>query len=644
MTSTLPISALSLFEPPPDAAAVAACATAVRHRWQPGSALDALLDVSLTDDARCLMLRVDGSAATVQLQLADCAAIEASAAGGWFLPRHARPDRVFWLPRAPCVRELDEHARIRSDEPAAIAALSLDGHVASMTVELPPGKVLDCVIWDLPAALARELAQQNALENQGLFLWGSHTVYRKPADLYRHLVHGHVYEDRYEWPLRRKTCSENDAHALSVCLGGLGGATGKRVYALLQQQLLLAVLARQDADGGFRHGEWTNARESHYRLHASAMHLMMDTLSAAPDPAVHSALSRAMAYACRQRDRTALGDWFLHDELELSADGMNAGPFKWIASTACGKSPTNMLVLNTHLDTLVALLRYRELSGDRDYDALIDSARAAALGVLALRPMEGPYRLLFALLAPTFLPTRRAAALSLPRRALKRLAWRYLLPLLPRLKARYPRLVMPGGYVDRDLSLQTWSHRYLTVNSMDLARLARRLPQDAEFMNVLADSLRFAERSGLAEKWREREADQYSIGFLVEALYQMCTLDSADEWRALLAQQVLAAHDLELGLPPSVLGGNREIDTSSDTACPTPSDPRLRVVFIVGRDSREVLVVNPTSAPLAMAWEQAPPAALRWRGPANEPVEDSVPLPARHWRRGVLERRVEEQA
>ena len=557
---------------------------------------------------------------------------EACAAGGWLLRRQAHRHRVYWLPRPPLLRTLDEHARIRTDDTAPVDALTLDGRTASMGVTAPVGKVLDCLLWDLPVGLADELNQLDAIETQGLFLWGSHTVYHRPADLYRHLVHGHVYEDRFEWPLRRKTCSENDAHALYVCCGGLGLATGKRVYRLLQQQLMLAVLARQDADGGYRHGEWTDARESHFRLHASAMHMMMDALSAGPDSAVQAALTRAMAYASRQRDRTALGEWFLHDELELSAAGMNAGPFKWIASTACGKSPTNMLVLNTHLDTLVALIRYRELTGDTQYDPLIDSARAAARGVLALRPMEWLYRLVFRLAAPTFLPTRRAAALSLPQRALKRLAWRYLLPLLPQLKARFPRLVMPGGYVDRDLSLRTWSHRYLTVNAMDLARIARRLPQDGEFLQVLADTLRFAARSGLAEKWRERPADQYSIGFLVEALYQMCTLDEAWEWRRLLAGQVLAAHDLALGLPPSVLGGNHEICTTPTARCPSPADQRLRVVAIVRAGALEWLVVNPTADALPVTIEGVPAEAGRWVDAERQAVDPSAPLPARQWR------------
>ncbi|HMM75045.1 MAG TPA: hypothetical protein PJ986_05010 [Gammaproteobacteria bacterium] len=616
-----------------------AIADAARHAWSielaDATSITALLDVDERFEARCLMLRIAGRDAPVALRLGDCVAIAAAAAGGWLLARRPGGGRAFWLPRAPVLRWLDEQRRIRREEAADVAALALDGQAGGLTLHVPAGATLDCVLWDLPATLADELLSLDTPEGQGLFLWGSHTVYRRPADLWRHLVHGHVYEDRYEWPLRRKTPSENDAHALGVCMGGLAHATGKRIYTLLARHLLLAVLDRQDADGGFRHGEWTEAREAHFRLHASAMHLMMDALSAAPDPAVRTALERAMAYATQQRDRTALGDWFLHDELELSKAGMDAGPFRWFPSTACGKSPTNMLVLNTHLDTLVALIRYRELTSDRQYDALIDSARAAAVGVLALRPMEALYGLLFRLFALTFLPTRRAAALPLPQRVLKRIAWRYLLPWLPRLKARWPRLVMPGGYVDRDLSLRTWSHRYLTVNAMDLARIARREPDSAPYREVLGEALRFTARSGIAEKWREKEADRYSLGFLVEALYQTCTLDAAWPWRTQLAQAILACCDLDLGLSPSIFGHNCEIDTATGDYA-RAADPRLRVIAIHGRDVDEVLVINPDTEAVELDWARAPSAALVWRDADGRPISRDVLLPPRGWRIGAL--------
>ena len=140
---------------------------------------------------------------------------------------------------------------------------------------------------------------------------------------------------------------------------------------------------------------------------------------------------------------------------------------------ALGKSPQNMLVLNTQLDTLVALDRYGMLTGDAQYAPLVESGYRAARAVLALRPMEWLYRLVFSAIDLTLLPTGQAARLPLWQRLWKRIGWQVFVPRLPRLKTRFPRLVMPGGYIDRELSLQTWAYDYLAVNLMDLVRAAR---------------------------------------------------------------------------------------------------------------------------------------------------------------------------
>lgn len=637
MTAAIDLS--PLFTPPAAEAARAGYARVRRYAFAMADGTgQGLLDVDELHDTRCLTLRIRGRDAAVTLTLSDCAALEAAIGGGWLLTRRAGCGRRYWAPRGPVLRWIDPLRRVVRDEDAVLSALTLDEYGGRLAIDVPSGAVLDWALWDLTESLAEDLMRFAPPEGQGLFLSGSHTVYRRPADLWRHFVHGHVYEDRYEWPLRRKTPSENDAHALATCVSGLAHATGKRIYAVLERHLLLAVLDRQEADGGYRHGEWTDTNEAHFRLHASAMHLMMDHLAVARDPSVSAALERAVAFAARQHDTTALGAWFLHDELELSPAGMNAGPFKWIPSAAYGKSPTNMLVLNTHLDTLVGLLRYRELTGDRQYDALIDSARGAAEAVLNLRPMEWLYRLLFRLFALVFLPTPRAAALPLPQRALKRLAWRYLLPWFPRVKVRWPRLVMPGGYVDRDLALRTWSHRYLTVNAMDLARIARRDPDRTRYREVLGAALRFAADSGIAEKWRENPADRYSLGFLVEAAYQQCTLDRAWEWRVQLARAALACCDLDLGLSPSVFGHNREIDDATGDY-PRAADPGLRVIAIHGRGVDELLILNPSGDRAAtLDWSRAPPRPLRWYAADGTVVGDESPLAPRSWRLGRAER------
>ena len=475
--------------------------------------------------------------------------------------------------------------------------------------------------------VAEELRKCHPGELQSIFLWGSHTSYRRPSDVYSHLIHGWVYENRKSWPKYWKICSENDAHALFVALSGLGRATGKSLYGLLKSQLLLSVLARQEADGGWRHGEWTEHMESHFRLCASAMHLCHGRARG---------IARSMSYATachapphfwsRGRDALDCGVWFLHDELELNEESMAQAPFPWVRTRVLGKSPTNMLVLNTHLDTMIALDRYAEISGDRQHAHLVDSARGSTRAVLSLRPAEALYRLLFWPIGLTLLPRAEQERLPVVLRALKRIAWKYVIPNLHRVKARFPRFVMPGGYIDRAIPLKGWAFHYLTVNLMDLVRYGRRF-REAGLPAVTDQAFAFTHQSGILLRWAELDYEKYALGFWAEALYQRCLDDDCGDWRAWLVEVALLLEDLGMGLPPSVLGANGEAVAKADRH-PCLQTPRLdvRVVNLSMGDRREFLLINcgkePAPVPSAL-YTKAGFVALDARGASVEPA--SVP-------------------
>ena len=630
MLEHVSISLESLFEAASRGARLACCWGSYRSRASFND-LDLLLDSVPKADAACLALRAT-RVGTVRLSLDRVTSVEEIASGGWLVKVGGQANLRYWLPIAPKIHRIEAQGRILEDRGARPSSTFADSAGVALTFEVPDGAVLDCAIWRLPATIADELESLEPIESQGQFLWGSHTVFRRPADLYRHLVHGLVYEDRYEWPKRWRVCSENDAHALFVTCSGLGNSTGKRIYELLKTQLLLAVLARQSPDGGYRHGTWTDELESHFRLHASAMHMFMDAFEQAADNSLRDALVRAAGFTARQVDHTDIGAWFLHDELETSVEAMNRGPFRWIPSTVLGKAPSNMLVLNTHLDLLVALHRFAKQARTREYDELIDSARRAALEVLRLAPAQGAYSVLFRLIELTMLPTRTAEKLALPLRALKRLARDFLLPHLPSIKTRFPRLVMPNGYVDRALSIRNWSHRYLGINAMDLARAGGRFPDDPEFATVARNAVRFAIRSGIAERWRETAADHYAIGFLAEAVCRICAFDDGLAWRKCLVEQLLALSDLGMGFPPTLLGSNGEaIQWPAMVACPSPSVDAVRAALLQGPSGLEFLVINNATEQITPQWLVPPPDGLQWIDPTGNPAPLDHPLPGRSW-------------
>jgi hypothetical protein len=447
------------------------------------------------------------------------------------------------------------------------------------------------------------------------------------------LIHGHIYENRYAWPFKRKICSENDAHALYVALSGLECSTGKQLYSLLKQQVLYSVIAHQSDDGGWRHGEWTDGMETHYRLHGSAMHLLMDALEERPSPTIRQALDRAARFVGARADQMEAGSWFLHDSLEASVRTMKQGPFRWVESKHFGKSPSNMLVLNTHLDTTIAVDRYARLTGDQEFAERARSAHRTTRAVLAAQPGQWIYRVLFWAISLTLLPKSVAQKLPLPLRVVKRMAWKYLVPCWAHVKSLLPRLVMPQGFVDRALSLHGLPDDYQSINVMDLVRYQRRFRDDL-VGRVLDQALSFTRKHGIRGHWKENQEKKYALGFWAESLYHLYLAEPTREHCTWLAEAILDLEDGGLGIPASLLGCNTEALPVSDHAgCLLFADPRVRVANLGGRNRVEFLAVNPSDAELPVAQENAGDFNIKWVRPDGEhlPEHEPVKVAARSW-------------
>lgn len=98
----------------------------------------------------------------------------------------------------------------------------------------------------------------------------------------------------------------------------------------------------------------------------------------------------------------------LEDDVEMMEEMCRVNKSNWIKEPILGKSMTNKLIFNTHVDTLVTLDRYRQVTGDTQYAEKVDSACKAALGMLALRPAEAIYKLIYRAIKLTLLPTSEA--------------------------------------------------------------------------------------------------------------------------------------------------------------------------------------------------------------------------------------------
>ena len=211
--------------------------------------------------------------------------------------------------------------------------------------------------------------------------------------------------------------------------------------------------------------------------------------------------------------------------------------------------------------------------------------------------------------------------------------------MLPRIKARFPRLVMPGGFIERGLGQYGLSVRYQPVNLMDLVR-TRRLFGETELDDLLEESFSYTRKSGLTERWKEKKGkEDDSLGFWVEALYHMCLAKKDSKYRLWLAEAIMDTEDNALGLSPSLLGGNAEaIAPDQQQPCPSLVDMRLRVANLSEGDRIEWLVINPSSEAINLDWESSVSPDMEWsewhNGSMKEIISPQI-IPPRQWLLGT---------
>lgn len=594
-------------------------------------------------DADCFFIR-NISEEKIEITVDDICYFQQASAGG-YIAIPSKPNKYFfWIPLPATKRQTTHQNHVTSESNASIFSTVWYEKQISITLANSSANNLDFVIWRIKSNFLKDqLLDISVSESHPYFLWGSHANLKRPSDLYHHLIFGSVYDLRYSWPQQKRCFSENEAHALYTVYSGLEKTTGKTIYRYFQQQLVLSVIHRQSQNGGWYHGMWTDESESHYRLHTSGIHLLLDEYEKTKCIKVKTALEKAVSFLSKQTDNLECGIWFLHDSLELSEQAMNSGPFHWIPSRTLGKSVSNMLVLNTHLDATIAINRYSKLTGDQHYDKLIRSALQSTRTVLSLNPVDWLYKPLFWAIGLTMLPTEIAKKLPLPIRVIKRIAAQYLIKKLPDIKLRFPRLVMPNGYIDRELSLRTWAIDYQTINLMDLSRYAHAFPGEFD-ESILEKAIKFTQESGLIKRYQDLTIDKrYAPGFWAEALYYRCLAKSDFSYREWLAEAILQNYKCNIGFSPSLLGGNCEaIAHKKRMPILSIEDPRIFVANLSYGNRTEFLLVNLSDDNIAITNPIKTINNLKWKNSEGRNIDlSNLIIKGNDWALGDSEKNKE---
>jgi len=379
---------------------------------------------------------------------------------------------VLWLPRAMTVGRTDRHGRLATvDDCTPESWWELSGAPTfHIRASAPAGSTVHwpmVVFDDRSTVRTSDLLQLNDIEAQR-FLKSDWFDASSPADLWRYLVAGSVYDPRSSGPGRVRC--QQCAFAWWGYLMALYRRTGKSLYRSLARAVAWSVRVDLGDDETWLHGFWHSEPEVHCRLLWDGVRLLLCEHELAPHADLLDGARRVSKFAVEHLTEELNGGrlWFLHDSVEGNRELRVGEP-------VLGRSASNSLCLNTHVQALCTISQLNRIEAEAppfhaEYQKAM-SALEAALGLVATRRPVA--------LAARFLP--RVLAWKIPHRFSERvcrfLTYRLLVRVLWWVRSRALCLVFPGGYLDRDIGRTLLADEYHVINLKDLVELQRLDPQ-----------------------------------------------------------------------------------------------------------------------------------------------------------------------
>jgi hypothetical protein len=431
----------------------------------------------------------------------------------------------------------------------------------------------------------------DAVQQHRVTIIGSDLEASLPGDLPRYFRNGILIDRRNDTPM------EMDAYSIYLAFRALEKAHDHK-YRSERKALVDAVTERMRNCGGFwSHGAWTGSdKEIHMRFTAAAIRLLTEALDdelLASSSTVVDALNRHLSFS----EPLSCGTWFLHDSLEKCGNEL-PGWSQPVRNVAWGSSPTNCLVLNTHVDTLVTVLhvlkRVEMNEADRRHLVSKFQSGLAALKTVLSPDPSFPRRLFGTLDGVVRSLLLRTWSNSLAGKALRKAFFWLVAPIRQRLQSRYPGYVFPDGYIERDIGLSWRAYVYHLFNVWDLAKFLIQykesgLGMDLEFFErceeLIDNGIDYATRSSYWRYVVVSMKENAAAIVLCEAI--LARLGTKQE--ALVAQNWMSAYcAIRRILPPSpaILGYDALIVNDEQTH----SVPPEGWDFIRLRDGRTLAV------------------------------------------------------
>jgi len=302
--------------------------------------------------------------------------------------------------------------------------------------------------------------------------------------LWHYIVHGSLYDPRESKTNGLRFKCQQCAYAWWKYLQRNFSETGKNIYALLRDEVAYSIILDMHNDGGWRHGFWSDDPETHARFHLDGLELFLAQYAITSEPQWLDAACRGFNFVLNnltdEMDDNLL--WFLHDTMEERRNHK-------FASTIFGKNPYNSLCLNTHTHALRVLYAINKIRPDNSYIEMYEKGMEALKRVLEHQPANFIYNPLIRWVFTDKVRTNRVEGI---RKLVTSATLRIKMPLYWYARHKFPRLVQPNGFIERDLSLSYASDRYHITNIKELLKLYK-LDGSEWLLNYITDGVRFIE-------------------------------------------------------------------------------------------------------------------------------------------------------
>jgi len=552
-------------------------------KLDPAICADIITDSLISDGVRCCHISLD-FAQDCRLDFVIHGRMHPSNSQGRLIT-HSPGYTLLWIPTGPVSRLYDNNGRIETATQSPFEANSNKNDLRLSITGSPGRKVEFSVVIFTTAieALAKEILDCAPVELRKVTR-SNWFYYEGAKNVWDYLINGYFFNSRHKvhkraWP------GQNIPYVLYHYLDFLARQTKKQIYRLLCDLIAYSVMLSLPDDGRWRHGIWSDINETHTVHQIAGINIFLSYYQRTARDAFLGKAKKAMDFLISIADTLSDDNiWFLHDTLETNMT--DSGLFyKIFGSTAFGKSTSNTLCINSHILTLSAMHRINRIAPDPKYDTCFEKGLNALKQVLQAAPRN-------CLFATAYRPRDILIKLctKTENKTIKKLlkVWTLLLRrhLLPFLKKKSPRLLMPNGFIERDLSHSVLSDFYHFRNLEDILILYNLTKADW-LLNIITKSVKYTVHSRFADYVLSREPK--AILFLDIILLYSDMVD--EQYLHLLPKYLARFQKANSAVPVNILSDPFITNTSSPLYL---DNENVIITAPAGAKKLKAVMINPT--------------------------------------------------